>query len=76
MFHLAQMAAILDFTQNAMSKNTFCPHHYISGISENPWEDTQIMNHYILLKLYQLIVDFAQMAVISFQPIYRSRSQF
>ena len=70
------MATNLVFTQNTMSKNTFCPHHYISGVPENPWEDTQIMNHYILLILYQLIVDFAQMAVFSFQPIYRSRSQF
>ena len=43
------MAAILDFTQNAMSKNTFWQHHYMSCIHENPLVDTQIMNHYILL---------------------------
>ena len=46
------MAAILDFTQNAMSKNTSWPHHNMSGIPENPLVDTQIMNHYILFKLY------------------------
>ena len=28
----------------------------MSGIHENPLVDTQIMNHYILLKLYQFIV--------------------
>ena len=56
LFNLAQMAAILDFTQNAMSKNTFWQHHYISGIPENHLVDTQIMYHYILLKLYEFIV--------------------
>ena len=56
LFNLAQMAAILHVTQNAMSKNTFCPHHYMSGIPKNPLIDAQIMNHYILLKLYQFIV--------------------
>ena len=56
MFNLAQMSAILDFTRNAMSKNTFWPHLYMSSVLENPWEDTQIINHYILLKLYKLIV--------------------
>ena len=50
------MAAILAFTQNAMSKNTFWPHHFMSGIPENPLVDTKIMNHYILLKLYEFIV--------------------
>ena len=49
------MTAILDFTQNAMSKNTFWPHRYTPGIPENPLVGTQIMNHYILLKLYQFI---------------------
>ena len=42
------MVAILDFTQNAMSKNTFWTHHYMSGTPENPLVDNQIMNHYIL----------------------------
>ena len=37
LFNLAQIAAILDFTQNTMSKNTFCPHHYMSGIPEKPF---------------------------------------
>ena len=67
MFNLAQMAAILDFTQNPKSKNAFWPQHYMSGIPENPLVDTRMMN--IMLKLYQ-------MAAISFQPIYRSQSQF
>ena len=49
------MAAILNFTQNAMSKNIF-DHTTMLRIPENPLVDTQIMNHYILLKLYQFIV--------------------
>ena len=50
------MAALLDFTKNSMSKNPFWQHHYMSGIHENPLVDTQIMNLYIMLKLYQFIV--------------------
>ena len=38
--------------------NIFFDHTTIchAGIPQNPLVDTQIMNHYILLKLYQLIV--------------------
>ena len=52
MFDLSQMAAILDFTHNAMSDHTTR-----SGIPENPIVDTKIMMLRLFCeKLYQLNV--------------------
>ena len=42
MFDLSQMAAILDFTPNAMS-NVISDHTTRSGIPESPIVDTKIM---------------------------------
>ena len=43
LFHLAQMAAILDFIHNAMSK-VLCDYITMSGITEDSMLDTKIKN--------------------------------
>ena len=56
MFGLSQMAAILDFTHNAMSK-VISDHTTSSGIPENPIVDSKIMKLRLFCeKLYQLNV--------------------
>ena len=55
-FDLAQMAAILDFTHNAMTKVRSC-HTRISDILKNPMVHTKIMLVLLIcLKWYQLVL--------------------
>ena len=56
LFNLGQMSAILDFTNNAMSKVISNPTTR-SGIPENPIVDTKIVSLLLLCrKIYHFIV--------------------
>ena len=66
LFGFGKMAAILDFTHNSMFRDAYWPHHYV-GVPENSKIDTKIMNFPLFCrKLYQLMFDLHQMAVVLF----------